>query len=139
MKVGDDLYPDDPNSLCFGCGHHTPTAFCLRSSTPVGHRADAKCEAPARMCGAPNVVHGGSRPRYSTQQTTCSRLRKRVGFDSNRRIPKSLRKRRKGLTLASLVEHSRMGVGYGGEEDEVDERKGDHEKSDEEKNGQENG
>lgn len=59
MKVGDDLYSDDPNSLCFGCGHHTPTAFCLRSSTPVGHRADAKCEAPARMCGAPNVVHGG--------------------------------------------------------------------------------
>lgn len=59
MKVGDDLYSDDPNSLCFGCGHHTPTAFCLRSSTPVGHRADAKCEAPAHMCGAPNVVHGG--------------------------------------------------------------------------------
>ena len=103
MKVGDDLYSDDPNSLCFGCGHHTPTAFCLRSSTPVGHRADAKCEAPARMCGAPNVVHGGS--------------------DSNRRIPKSLRKRRKGLTLASLVEHSPMGVAYGGEEDEGDREK----------------
>ena len=30
MKVGDDLYPDDPNSLCFGCGHHTPHGLLLK-------------------------------------------------------------------------------------------------------------
>ncbi len=38
---------------------HPPTAFCLRIIYVGGHSAEAKCEAPAYLCGAPNAVHGG--------------------------------------------------------------------------------
>jgi hypothetical protein len=59
MKVGDDLHPDDPNNLCFGCGHHNPHGLLLKIIYVGGHSPEAKCEAPAYMCGAPNAVHGG--------------------------------------------------------------------------------
>jgi hypothetical protein len=47
MKEGDDLHPDDPNNLCFGCGHHNPHGLLLQIIYLGGLSAEAKCEAPA--------------------------------------------------------------------------------------------
>jgi hypothetical protein len=58
-KAGDELKPDDPDSHCFGCGHLNSDDLLLQVIYVGGLSAEAKCEAPAYMCGAPNVVQGG--------------------------------------------------------------------------------
>ncbi|HVT78226.1 MAG TPA: PaaI family thioesterase [Acidimicrobiales bacterium] len=59
MAIGKELVFDFPDNFCFGCSPSNGQGLQLRF-TQVSERGVAtRYVAPAHMCGAPGVIHGG--------------------------------------------------------------------------------
>ena len=57
--MADTIINDGPDDTCFGCGHANEQGLKLVFRVTGDNEVEADYRAPAHLCGAPNIVHGG--------------------------------------------------------------------------------
>lgn len=58
-KIGETYIIDDPDNVCFGCGPNNARGLKLVFRRAAEHVVEVDYNAPADLCGAPHVIHGG--------------------------------------------------------------------------------
>jgi acyl-coenzyme A thioesterase PaaI-like protein len=59
MAIGDLMRFDFPDNMCFGCSPHNERGLQLTFTQVSASGVAARYSAPAHVCGAPGVLHGG--------------------------------------------------------------------------------